>query len=214
MRACWPRCYRHPPPIWRLVLLLPSKCCLLLLLLPNDFWPCCHRHPPVPDPAAAAAWLPQDILAPLLHVNELRKHGVTLHMLLEAERQPIPDVPAVYFVQVGAQRRQQWRWQQWKQQGQWQQWRQQGQRQQRRQQGQRQHWKQLWCYSHPAWWWWWAGGAHGEPGEERRCSQVQEWNCASRSGGSIMAGAAGAVAMEEWWEPQQQLQWQQQGRQK
>ncbi|KAL4448182.1 hypothetical protein ABPG75_005401 [Micractinium tetrahymenae] len=39
------------------------------------------------------------ILAPLLHVNELRKHGVTLHMLLDAERQPIPDVPAVYFVQ-------------------------------------------------------------------------------------------------------------------
>ena len=42
---------------------------------------------------------PQDILAPLLHVNELRKHGVTLHMLLDAERQPIPDVPAIYFVQ-------------------------------------------------------------------------------------------------------------------
>lgn len=44
----------------------------------------------------------QDILAPLLHVNELRRHGVTLHMLLDAERQPIPDVPAVYFVQVWA----------------------------------------------------------------------------------------------------------------
>lgn len=41
----------------------------------------------------------KDILAPLLHVNELRRHGVTLHMLLDAERQPIPDVPAVYFVQ-------------------------------------------------------------------------------------------------------------------
>ena len=40
----------------------------------------------------------QDILAPLLHVNELRRHGVTLHMLLDAERQPIPDVAAVYFV--------------------------------------------------------------------------------------------------------------------
>ncbi len=46
--------------------------------------------------------LPQDILAPLLHVNELRRHGVTLHMLLDADRQPIPDVPAVYFVQVPA----------------------------------------------------------------------------------------------------------------
>lgn len=40
----------------------------------------------------------QDILAPLLHVNELRRHGVTLHLLLDADRQPIPDVPAVYYV--------------------------------------------------------------------------------------------------------------------
>jgi len=41
----------------------------------------------------------KDILAPLLHVNELRRHGVTLHMLIESDRQPIRDVPAVYFVQ-------------------------------------------------------------------------------------------------------------------
>ncbi|KAI3426451.1 hypothetical protein D9Q98_008818 [Chlorella vulgaris] len=41
----------------------------------------------------------KDILAPLLHVNELRRHGVTLHLMLDADRQPIPDVPAVYFVQ-------------------------------------------------------------------------------------------------------------------
>ena len=41
----------------------------------------------------------KDILAPLLHVNELRRHGVTLHMLLDSDRQPIPDVPAIYFVQ-------------------------------------------------------------------------------------------------------------------
>jgi len=41
----------------------------------------------------------QNILAPLLHVNELRRHGVTLHMLLYSDRQSIPDVPAVYFVQ-------------------------------------------------------------------------------------------------------------------
>ncbi|PSC71004.1 SEC1 family transport SLY1-like [Micractinium conductrix] len=40
----------------------------------------------------------KDILAPLLHVNELRRHGVTLHLLLDADRQPIPDVPAVYYV--------------------------------------------------------------------------------------------------------------------
>lgn len=41
-------------------------------------------------------------MAPLLRVNELRKQGVTLHLMLEAERQPIPDVPAVYFLQPSA----------------------------------------------------------------------------------------------------------------
>jgi hypothetical protein len=41
----------------------------------------------------------KDILAPLLRVNDLRKQGITLHLALEAERQPIPDVPAVYFLQ-------------------------------------------------------------------------------------------------------------------
>eukprot|EP00879_Flechtneria_rotunda_P018857 GHRR01019794.1.p1 GENE.GHRR01019794.1~~GHRR01019794.1.p1 ORF type:complete len:638 (+),score=249.45 GHRR01019794.1:780-2693(+) len=41
----------------------------------------------------------KDVIAPLLRVNELRSQGVTLHLLLEAERQQIPDVPAVYFVQ-------------------------------------------------------------------------------------------------------------------
>lgn len=41
----------------------------------------------------------KEVLAPLLKVNELRRHGVTLHMLLDSERQPIPDVPAVYFVE-------------------------------------------------------------------------------------------------------------------
>lgn len=41
----------------------------------------------------------KEVLAPLLRVNELRRHGVTLHMLLDSERQPIPDVPAVYFVE-------------------------------------------------------------------------------------------------------------------
>lgn len=40
----------------------------------------------------------KDVLAPLLRVNDLRKHGVTLHLMIEADRQPIPDVPAVYFV--------------------------------------------------------------------------------------------------------------------
>ncbi|GFR43762.1 hypothetical protein Agub_g4874 [Astrephomene gubernaculifera] len=44
----------------------------------------------------------KDIIAPLLRLNDLRKHGVTLHLMLESERQPIPDVPAVYFVQPTA----------------------------------------------------------------------------------------------------------------
>lgn len=41
----------------------------------------------------------RDIIAPLLRVAELRDAGVTLHMMLHASRHPIPDVPAVYFVQ-------------------------------------------------------------------------------------------------------------------
>ncbi|KAL6783831.1 SLY1 [Auxenochlorella protothecoides x Auxenochlorella symbiontica] len=40
----------------------------------------------------------QDVLAPLLRVKDLRRHGVTLHLPLDSNRQPIPDVPAVYFV--------------------------------------------------------------------------------------------------------------------
>lgn len=41
----------------------------------------------------------RDILAPLFSVTELRSTGVTLHMLLDNTRHPIPDVPAVYFVE-------------------------------------------------------------------------------------------------------------------
>jgi len=44
----------------------------------------------------------RDVVAPLLRVSELRKHGVTLHLNLEAERQPIADVPAVYLLQPSA----------------------------------------------------------------------------------------------------------------
>ncbi|KAH9608648.1 hypothetical protein KSS87_012829, partial [Heliosperma pusillum] len=40
----------------------------------------------------------QDILSPLIHVKDLRKHGVTLFFLIDKARKPIPDVPAVYFV--------------------------------------------------------------------------------------------------------------------
>ena len=39
------------------------------------------------------------IISPLLSVSQLRSLGVTLHLLLHSDREPIPDVPAVYFVQ-------------------------------------------------------------------------------------------------------------------
>lgn len=42
--------------------------------------------------------LGREIIAPLLSVADLRGLGVTLHLLLSTPRQPIPDVPAVYFV--------------------------------------------------------------------------------------------------------------------
>jgi len=41
----------------------------------------------------------QDIISPLLNVKELREHGVTLHLPLHSDRDQIPDVPAIYFVQ-------------------------------------------------------------------------------------------------------------------
>eukprot|EP00899_Mesostigma_viride_P021346 jgi/Mesvir1/29212/Mv08629-RA.2 len=41
----------------------------------------------------------RDILSPLLRVNDLRKHGITLHLLIDSDRQEIPDVPGIYFVQ-------------------------------------------------------------------------------------------------------------------
>ncbi len=41
----------------------------------------------------------KDIIAPLLRVSDLRKHGVTLHLIIDAERSPIADVPAIYFLQ-------------------------------------------------------------------------------------------------------------------
>ncbi|CAB3369233.1 Hypothetical predicted protein [Cloeon dipterum] len=39
----------------------------------------------------------QDIISPLISVQELRDLGVTLHVQLHSDRDPIPDVPAVYF---------------------------------------------------------------------------------------------------------------------
>jgi hypothetical protein len=41
----------------------------------------------------------RDIISPLLRVSDLRKHGITLHLMVDQERQSIPDAPAVYFVQ-------------------------------------------------------------------------------------------------------------------
>ncbi len=43
--------------------------------------------------------LGQDVISPLLKVNELRENGITVHLPVTKERFPIPDVPAVYFVQ-------------------------------------------------------------------------------------------------------------------
>ena len=40
----------------------------------------------------------RSIISPLLSVSQLRRRGVTLHLMINAEREPIPDVPAVYFV--------------------------------------------------------------------------------------------------------------------
>ena len=41
----------------------------------------------------------QSVISPILKVNEIREQGITVHLPLTKERFPIPDVPAVYFVQ-------------------------------------------------------------------------------------------------------------------
>lgn len=41
----------------------------------------------------------QEILATSMRVQDLRDQGVTLHMQLHSDRPPLPDVPAVYFVE-------------------------------------------------------------------------------------------------------------------
>ncbi|RKO99100.1 hypothetical protein CXG81DRAFT_4903, partial [Caulochytrium protostelioides] len=41
----------------------------------------------------------QDIISPLIKVNELREQGITVHMNIATERQPILDVPAVYMLE-------------------------------------------------------------------------------------------------------------------
>ncbi|XP_061676539.1 sec1 family domain-containing protein 1 [Syngnathoides biaculeatus] len=61
--------------------------------------------PPVKNAAAEPVWkvliydrFGQDIISPLLSVKELRDVGITLHLSLHSDRDPIPDVPAIYFV--------------------------------------------------------------------------------------------------------------------
>ena len=44
----------------------------------------------------------RDIISPLLTVGDLRKRGITLYLLLDVEREAIPDVPAIYFMQPTA----------------------------------------------------------------------------------------------------------------
>lgn len=39
-----------------------------------------------------------DLLSPLIHVNDIRKHGITLYHLIDRDRQRVPDVPVIYFV--------------------------------------------------------------------------------------------------------------------
>lgn len=41
----------------------------------------------------------QDIVSPLLHINELRECNITTHFLLETKRGRIRDAPAIYFVE-------------------------------------------------------------------------------------------------------------------
>ncbi|KAI8919611.1 Sec1-like protein [Entophlyctis helioformis] len=43
--------------------------------------------------------LGQEIISPLLHVGDLRERGITVHMSIYGDRQPIPDAPAIYFVE-------------------------------------------------------------------------------------------------------------------
>ncbi|CDZ96576.1 sly1 vesicle trafficking sec1-like protein [Phaffia rhodozyma] len=40
----------------------------------------------------------KDVLATTLRVQDLREQGVTLHMQLNSNRPPLPDVPAIYFI--------------------------------------------------------------------------------------------------------------------
>ena len=43
--------------------------------------------------------LGQDVISSVLRINDLRENGVTVHMQLRSDRQPLADVPAVYLVE-------------------------------------------------------------------------------------------------------------------
>lgn len=40
-----------------------------------------------------------EVISPLLHVGDLRERCVTVQMPIYSDRQPIPDAPAIYFVE-------------------------------------------------------------------------------------------------------------------
>uniref|UniRef100_A0AAX7VVX1 Sec1 family domain-containing protein 1 n=1 Tax=Astatotilapia calliptera TaxID=8154 RepID=A0AAX7VVX1_ASTCA len=89
----------------RLVSLLKKKhflCCISAVALKRMLN---FNAPPLKNTAAEPVWkvliydrFGQDIISPLLSVKELRDMGITLHLLLHSDRDPIPDVPAIYFV--------------------------------------------------------------------------------------------------------------------
>jgi hypothetical protein len=41
----------------------------------------------------------RSIISPVMNVSDLRSRGVTLHLLISSDREPIPDVPVIYFIQ-------------------------------------------------------------------------------------------------------------------
>ncbi|KAL1925670.1 uncharacterized protein VTP21DRAFT_553 [Calcarisporiella thermophila] len=43
--------------------------------------------------------LGQDVISSVLRVNDLRENGITVHMQMKSDRQPITDVPAIYFME-------------------------------------------------------------------------------------------------------------------
>ncbi|KAK6337517.1 Vesicle trafficking between the ER and Golgi [Orbilia blumenaviensis] len=43
--------------------------------------------------------LGRDVISSVLRVNDLRANGVTIHLNLNSQRHPIPDVPAIYIVE-------------------------------------------------------------------------------------------------------------------